>query len=219
LAGQTIRVGLIDGDPDIRYGRRLAISAATGLEIVFEAESAADAIRKAPDSLIDSLVVDFRTKGMDGLALSRRLIEEYLARGERVPAIIITAPYFTPELQIESIRAGATDLITQDAPIEELLKSIRSTEVRDEQPDFFELAKFFESAAVSVSSSESLLIKIGFLDERERLVLSKFQEVMQTSLLSSIYRFIACVNCSPQRCTNAVSPLVRSFFSLFSKLA
>ncbi len=172
---QSIRVGLIDGDPDIRFGRRLAISATPGMEIVFEAETATEALAKAPNALIDCLVIDYRTRGLDGLSLARRLIEEYLARGESVPAIIVTAPYFTPQLQIESIRAGASDLITQDASIEELLKSIRTSELKDEEPDYSELARFFESSAVTVTDSASLLIKIGFLDERERAALASFQ--------------------------------------------
>ena len=112
---EVLRIGLIDADADIRFGRRMLIDSQDDCKVVFEEENATDALLRAPEALIDVLVIDHRVRGLDGIALIERLIPLYHEANSEVPAIILTGPYFSYELLLASIAAGATDLVTLDS--------------------------------------------------------------------------------------------------------
>jgi DNA-binding NarL/FixJ family response regulator len=170
-----LRIAIIDGDPDIRFGRRQVIDSQPDLQVVLEEDTASSALERLPQSLVDVIVLDHRIKGMDGIELAQKLIESYLASGSRVPAIIMTGPYFSASLQLASIAAGAKDLVTQESGPEELLKSIRSSSAKDDQPNFKELRAFLESAKDVQVSVPDLLVRLGTLNEREQQVLEMFE--------------------------------------------
>jgi DNA-binding NarL/FixJ family response regulator len=170
-----LRIALVDGDPDIRFGRRLLIDSQPDLKVVLEDDSADSALVRLPDALVDVIVLDHRIKGLDGIRLAQKLIEGYLAQGAKVPAFIMTGPYFSPELQLASIAAGATDLVTQESGPAELLKAIRSTASKDDQPNFRELRKFLQDAKDVQFDIPDLLVRLGNLNERESQVLEYFE--------------------------------------------
>jgi DNA-binding NarL/FixJ family response regulator len=120
------RVALIDGDLAIRAGRRLMIDSQSNLQLVYEESDAQLALEKIPELLIDVLVIDHRLKGFDGLQLSKHLVDAFAEKGEICPTIIITGTYATPELVMSAIRCGASDVVTQDAPMAELLTAINN---------------------------------------------------------------------------------------------
>lgn len=169
-----LRIGLIDGDDLIRAGRRLLIDSQFGLKVVFEEANADRAFEKIPQLLLDVLVIDHRLQGSDGITLAAKLVEALSADGQRLPAIIVTGPYFTPELQLAAIRAGATDLVTQDSSPEELLKAIRSTEAKDDEPDFRELHEFLRTNADASHSNALFLLRMGQVPDREKRLLDLF---------------------------------------------
>jgi DNA-binding NarL/FixJ family response regulator len=170
-----LRIALIDSDPDIRHGRRLLIDSQPDLQVVFEDDNATTTIQRLPEALVDVVVLDHRIKGLDGIEVAKALIRAYLGDEARVPQIIMTGPYFSPELQIACIAAGATDLVTQDSGPEELLKAIRSTAAKDDEPDFRELAAFLEAAGHISIDVPDLLVRLGQLGERELAVLGQFE--------------------------------------------
>lgn len=173
--GLDLRIALIDSDPHIRHGRRLLIDSQPDLRVVFEDDSATTTIQRLPEALVDVVVLDHRIKGLDGIEVAKALIRAFLADEAKVPKIIMTGPYFSPELQIASIAAGATDLVTQDSGPEELLKSIRSTAAKDDEPDFRELAAFLEAAKHISIDVPDLLVRLGQLSDRDLGVLEQFE--------------------------------------------
>lgn len=121
-----LRVALVDGDPAIRAGRRLMIDAQQNLLMVYEEADAQIALDKIPDLLVDVLVIDHRLKGFDGIRLASQLVDAFSEKGELCPTIVITGTYATPELVLAAIRCGATEVVTQDAPMSELLTAINN---------------------------------------------------------------------------------------------
>lgn len=121
-----IRIALIDGDAAIRAGRRLMIDSQPNMQLVFEESEAQHALGKTPELLVDVIVIDHRLKGFDGLELTRLLVDAYSLKGELCPTVIITGAYATPELVIAALRCGAADVVTQDAPMSELLTAINN---------------------------------------------------------------------------------------------
>lgn len=97
------------------------------MKVVYEESIAAQALEVLPELLVDVVVIDHRLQGMDGVSLSKQLIARLSASEQRLPTIVITGAYFTSELLMASIRAGATELVTQDASSADLLDAIRKS--------------------------------------------------------------------------------------------
>lgn len=170
-----IRVGVIDADADIRHGRRLMIDAQEDCKVVFEEENAIEAIERAPEALIDVLVVDHRVRGLDGFKLVEKIVPRYHELGTEVPAIILTGPYFSRELLLASIAAGAADLVTLDSDSAELLKAIRTSKAKDEALDFASLKALIEGSPDTKFEVPDILVKLGNLNEAEPAVLDAFK--------------------------------------------
>mgnify|MGYP000688713537 FL=1 len=172
---EVLRIGLIDADADIRFGRRMLIDSQEDCKVVFEEENAADALVRAPEALIDVLVIDHRVRGLDGIALVEKLIPLYHAANSDVPAIILTGPYFSYELLLASIAAGATDLVTLDSDSGELLKAIRSSVSNEDVLDFDSLKSLMKRAKGVEFDVPDILVKLGTLDQKETQVLEAFR--------------------------------------------
>lgn len=170
-----LRIGLIDADEDIRFGRRMLIDSQEDCKVVFEEDNGADALVRAPQALIDVLVVDHRVRGLDGISLVEKLIPLYHAAESAVPSIILTGPYFSYELLLSAIAAGATDLVTLDSTSEELLKSIRSSVANDDVLDFDSLRSLMSRAKGVEFNVPDILVKLGSLDGKESAVLAAFK--------------------------------------------
>jgi DNA-binding NarL/FixJ family response regulator len=123
----SFRIALVNGDAAIRAGKRLLIDSQADMKVVYEESIAAKALEVLPELLVDVVVIDHRLQGMDGVSLSKQLIARLSASEQRLPTIVITGAYFTSELLMASIRAGATELVTQDASSADLLDAIRKS--------------------------------------------------------------------------------------------
>ena len=172
---EILRIGLIDADSDIRFGRRMLIDSQEDCKVVFEEETAAEALVRAPEALIDVLVIDHRVRGMDGISLIEKLVPLYQANNSDVPAIILTGPYFSYELLLSAIAAGATDLVTLDSASGELLKAIRTSAASEDALDFPSLRSLLTKTQGIKFSVPDILVKLGTLDEKESQVLEKFK--------------------------------------------
>lgn len=179
-----LRIGLIDGDADIRFGRRMMIDSQEDCRVVFEDDSALSALERAPEALIDVLVIDHRLRSLDGIQLVEKLIPLYHANNHDVPEIIMTGPYFSKELLLASIAAGASDLVTLDAPSEELLKAIRSTRASEDVLDFDSLRSLLASSEGVEFAVPDILVKIGTLVEHEPEVLSAFKQGLDDNAIA-----------------------------------
>jgi DNA-binding NarL/FixJ family response regulator len=93
----------------------------TLIEVVAEAadgEQALAAIRRyGPDVAL----MDIRMPNLDGLAATRRLVEE-----ETRTRILILTTYDLDEYVFEALRAGASGFMLKDAPAEELTAGVRT---------------------------------------------------------------------------------------------
>jgi DNA-binding NarL/FixJ family response regulator len=213
-----LRVGLIDGDDDIRFGRRQVIDSQADLKVVLEDGSYASALERAPEALIDVLVIDHRLRGGDGIALSKALISKYLAEDAKIPAIIMTGPYFTDELKLASMRAGASELVTQESQPSALLKAIRSSVAKDDQPDYVELREFLDRMQQSKVPSPEFLLKMGELTEKEKWVLDLFasgisQDEVAAQLDTPKYRVRQILQSAQRKCGFAT--LSQLFLALY----
>ncbi len=213
-----LRVGLIDGDDDIRFGRRQIIDSQADLKVVLEDSSVEGSYERVPDALIDVLVIDHRLRGGDGIALATKLISKYLADDSKIPAIVMTGSYFSEELKLASMRAGATDLVTQDQLPESLLRAIRTSATRQDQPNYAKLREFLDLMNHPKVVSPEFMLRLGDLTEKEKWVLDLFadgtpQDEVAAILEAPKYRVRQILESAQRKCGFAT--LTQLFFALY----
>lgn len=165
---KDVRIAIVDGDVDIRAGRKAVIESIPDLKVVLEEDNALRALERIPEALVDVIIIDQRLQAHDGAWLIEKLraaldVDEALAA-----KIIMTAPYFSDELLIAAVRAGANDLVTQDLGPNQLLEAIfrAANKDADFEPDAL-LRKFVE-LKLPTNDSAVFMIRLGDLSERER---------------------------------------------------
>jgi DNA-binding NarL/FixJ family response regulator len=166
-----IRIALVDGDEDIKAGRKLVIESESDLRIVLEEDNAIRALERIPEALIDVLIIDQRLKAQDGAWLIQKLRESFFSDDNLDAKIIMTAPYYSDELLIAAIRAGANDLVTQDMGPEQLLEAIFRITNKDNDFETDTLLRKFVELQIAADESPVFLIRLGDLTDREREVI------------------------------------------------
>lgn len=114
-----IRVLLVDDHPLVRDGLRARLSLAEGLETVGEAGNAAEALVRLAETRPDLVLMDVGMKDVNGIELTRRLLE-------RAPAlrVLMLSMYDNPEYVQRALQAGACGYVLKDAPAAEILAAI-----------------------------------------------------------------------------------------------
>jgi DNA-binding NarL/FixJ family response regulator len=201
-------VGLIDADADIRFGRRMLIDSQEDCKVYFEEETAQGAEERAPQALLDVLVIDHRVRGLDGIQLVGKLIPLYQANKTEIPAIILTGPYFSYELLLSAIAAGATDLVTLDSDSGELLKAIRTSAAKEKALDFNSLRALMTRAKDLSFDRPDILVKLGTLEDREPDVLELFSSGLDDQEIASkldipLYRVRQSIKSILEKCSLA----------------
>jgi DNA-binding NarL/FixJ family response regulator len=166
-----IRIALVDGDEDIKAGRKLVIESEDDLRIVLEEDNAIRALERIPEALVDVLIIDQRLKAQDGAWLIQKLRESFFSDDNLDAKIIMTAPYYSDELLIAAIRAGANDLVTQDMGPEQLLQAIFRITNKDNDFETDILLRKFVELQIAADESPVFLIRLGDLTDREREVI------------------------------------------------
>ena len=171
---RSLRIALLSGNSDVMFGRLQLIESQSDLEVVYTESNGITAFEKVPELAVDVILIDHRLKGLDGIELTRLLNESYLEAQEQPPAIVLTGPYFSSALQISCIRAGAVDLVTQDAGPQVLLDSIRAAGDRLAEPKATELLALFEAERIAVEVNLDTESAFEDLPERALAILRGF---------------------------------------------
>jgi DNA-binding NarL/FixJ family response regulator len=179
------RIALVDGDDAIRAGLRLLLDSQPDMQVVYEESVAANLLETLPDLLVDTVVINHRLQGIDGVTLTKRLVELIAGSQDRVPAFIVTGSFYTYELLIAAMRAGASDVITQDSPAGDLLDAIRNSRRTMAEVDLSKFAKFIDSNNFKPEPDASYLLKLANLSEGEKDVLEQFSKVRSIDQIST----------------------------------
>jgi DNA-binding NarL/FixJ family response regulator len=119
----VIRVGLADDQPLIREGLRYQLSLESDIEVVGVAADGEEAVALAFAERPDVLVMDIRMPGLDGIAATRRLVEDPHAPPTRV---LVLTTFHLDEYVYGALRAGASGFLLKDATPEQLIDAVRT---------------------------------------------------------------------------------------------
>ncbi|AZK97170.1 MULTISPECIES: response regulator [Streptomyces] len=123
---RPVRVLLADDEELIRYGVRLILRHADGIEVVGEAVNGEDAVRVAAETRPDVALVDIRMPVLDGLAA----IEGLLALRPQ-PRVVMLTTFGDEENVTVALRAGAAGFLLKDEGPQELIRAVRAASAGD----------------------------------------------------------------------------------------
>jgi DNA-binding NarL/FixJ family response regulator len=118
----TIRIGLLDTDKDVRFGRKLIFSSLPNAEVVFDSDGASSDLDAIQNSLIDVLVIDQKLAsgpGIDFYSSIRRL-----AGAKQAPPAVVTASYTQPALLLEALAAGVFNVVSIEQGAQALVDAV-----------------------------------------------------------------------------------------------
>jgi len=119
-----IRVLIADDQPLARAGFKAVLEAAGKIQVVAEAENGEQAIQQAKAHDPDVVLMDIRMPGMDGIEATRKMPNQ---------KILILTTFGLDDYIIEALRAGASGFLLKDAPVDELVRAVRTVAAGDAQ--------------------------------------------------------------------------------------
>lgn len=119
-AGHKTRVMLIDDHAVVRMGFRLLLAGTPDIEVVDEAQSGEEALRRCDEIVADVVVMDLSMPGMGGLETITRL----LAHQPALRILILSAHEDTIHPK-RALKAGAVGYLTKRSAAEALIEAIR----------------------------------------------------------------------------------------------
>ncbi len=117
----AVRIVIADDHSILREGLKALIAKETELEIVAEADTGMDALKKAHEFSPDVVIMDVAMPELNGIEATRQMVTD-------IPEIKVIALSMHSDRRfvIEMLRAGAHGFVLKHAAFEELIKAIHS---------------------------------------------------------------------------------------------
>jgi DNA-binding NarL/FixJ family response regulator len=158
-----IRVLIADDQPLARAGFKAVLEATGGIEVVAEAENGERAVELARRHDPDVVLMDIRMPDMDGIEATRRMPHH---------KVLILTTFGLDEYIIEALRAGASGFLVKDAPVDELVRAVRTVAAGDAQLSPTVTKRLLEQVARRLPAAvQRDTDSLAELTEREREVL------------------------------------------------
>ncbi|WP_369215054.1 response regulator transcription factor [Streptomyces flavofungini] len=116
----TVRVLLVDDQPLVRTALRMVITDAPDIEVVGEAASGDEAVRRCAELRPDVVVMDIRMPGMDGIEATRRITS-----GPSPAHVVVLTTFDDDDYVYGALRAGAAGFLVKDMALDDILTAIR----------------------------------------------------------------------------------------------
>jgi DNA-binding NarL/FixJ family response regulator len=134
MAGQVIRVAIVDDHPVVRDGTAALLAAQPDIQITWTAGSLEESERYLSAGAVDVLLLDIRLGGESGLRLlgapgadaGSNRDPDPRWRAHRPPAVVVLSAYDYPQYVEAADRLGAVGFVVKTAPISTLVAAIRT---------------------------------------------------------------------------------------------
>ena len=122
------RIAIVDDHDLARAGLRSMLAQERDLVVVGEASDGAQALALCRRLSPDLILMDVRMPGLDGLAATAALKQEYPAT-----SVIVVTMYENPDYLVQALKAGAAGYLLKDATQREVVTAVRQV-LRGEFP-------------------------------------------------------------------------------------
>jgi DNA-binding NarL/FixJ family response regulator len=117
---EPVRVFLLDDHEVVRRGLRDLLESAGGIEVVGEAGTADEALRRIPPTAPDVAILDVRLPDGNGLQACREI-----RAGDDELGIVVLTMYAGDDTLFEALDAGASAFVPKNAPSEDVVAAAR----------------------------------------------------------------------------------------------
>jgi DNA-binding NarL/FixJ family response regulator len=163
---------LIDSQPD--------------MHVVFEAAGADQLLSAVQNLTLDALLIDHRLSKTSGEQLVATVNELFFDLQELAPRMVVTAPYFTPDLDISAIRSGASDLVAEESGPELLLSTIREVSGGVQESFYLALQDQFVGSGVVEKPNSTFNYAYEQLSDLHKQVLKRFVSGLTDSEIAAL---------------------------------
>ncbi len=118
---RPVRVLLVDDQDLVRYGFRVILDLAGGIEVVGEAADGRDAVRAARELRPDVICMDVQMPVLDGLAATREVIADPTLDA----SVLILTTFDRDDYLFAALEAGASGFLLKNATPEKLVEAVR----------------------------------------------------------------------------------------------
>lgn len=167
-----LRIGLIDGNELVRTGRAMVFNSQPDMRVVFEESDPVVAIERAPDYLLDVLLVGPSQHRLRGEQFIQSLTKALRDAGNDC-AVVAYNSFTTPKLRFEAIKAGAHEFVGLDTPASELLTLVRKVVKRDFIVEPSQLLSLAEEYG-ALEGSQQLELKLAELTDIQTEMVTMF---------------------------------------------
>ena len=148
VAQPTVRVLVADDQTVVREGLVMLLGLSPGIEVVGAATDGNEAVQLARSLTPDVVLMDLRMPRTDGVAATRRIVEELSST-----RVIVLTTYADDESVFAALEAGARGYLTKDATAAEIQRAIRTVHAGEALLDPSVQRRLIERALASSSSS------------------------------------------------------------------
>ncbi len=120
-----IRVVVVDDHAVVRAGICRLLEGEDDIEVMGQTGSGHEGVRLCRELEPDVLVLDYGLPDLDGLEVTRQVVDMHIET-----RILVLTMHASEEYATRVIRAGAAGFIVKAAPTEELLKAVRKVAAR-----------------------------------------------------------------------------------------
>lgn len=177
----TIRVGLIFGTRLLLEARKLLLGTQSDFDIVYQQTEGLLAAEELLNIDVDVVLVDNRLTPLSGSDFVRRFLRRNQGTEQRLPSFILTGPFNSGAMELESIRCGASDFVTEEDPADELIRVIRDSRDLEKTTDFGALAEFFAQNGVEAGSNKRWLLRLTDLSDQETMIIQSLSGLKSTA--------------------------------------
>lgn len=116
-----LKILLVDDHEVVRIGIKALLSNYPGFEVVAEAESAYEAVKKAKEYKPDAVIMDIRLPGKSGIEATKEIVDEL----PNTKVLILTS-FAEDELLFDAINAGAYGYILKQIGSDDLINALEA---------------------------------------------------------------------------------------------
>lgn len=166
------RIGLIDNNDLVRAGHAMIFNSQIDMRVVLEESDPMVAIERAPNYLVDVVLVGPSQQRLRGDQFVHLLAEAFRSANNDC-AIIAYSAFASKKLRFEAIRAGAQDFIGLDSTGTEFLSLTRAVVKRDYLVDPKILKEMFDEFG-GMPRSNIMEQKISELNDLQTKIVNLF---------------------------------------------
>ena len=116
-----LKILLVDDHEVVRIGIKALLSNYPGFEVVAEAESADEAVKKAKEYKPDAVIMDIRLPGKSGIEATKEIVDSL----PKTKVLILTS-FAEDELLFDAINAGAYGYILKQIGSDDLINALEA---------------------------------------------------------------------------------------------